>query len=88
MNGYKIIDLRDVVIDDENGATISGTYAAIAATDKPTIVKGVNYDGTKLRPQYVAFQDSSGDFVGELNRTYNIVVTDDDLVTIVDVTGE
>ena len=87
-NGYKIIDLGGVVIDDENGATIPGTFAAIAAADKPTLLAGINYDGVALSPQYVAFNLSSGDYVGELNRTYDVVVTDEDLVTIVDVTAE
>lgn len=81
-NGYKIIDLKGIEIDASDGATIPGTFAAIAATDKPTLVCNINDDGTALRNQYVAFNLSSGDYVGILGTGDIMTITDDDLVTI------
>ena len=81
-NGYKIIDLKGIEIDSSDGATIPGTYAAIAATDKPTLVCNINNDGTAMRNQYVRFEDSSGDFVGILSNNQIMTVDDDDLITI------
>lgn len=81
-NGYKIIDLKGLSVV-ALGTTIAGTHAAIAATEKPTLVCGINKNGTALRNQYVAFNLSGTSYVGTLGNGDVITVTSADLVTIV-----
>lgn len=82
LGGCVIINLENVEIDSSLGATIPGIYEAIEAADKPTLLEGINNDGTEMKPRYVAFDVSGTDFVGYLNPTTTITIDDDDLVTI------
>lgn len=82
--GYLIIDLAGVEIDS-TGVKIDGIYDRIEGCDKPILLRGINNDGTEMKPRFVAFDVSGTDYVGNLNTTTVITVEDDDTVSITDI---
>lgn len=82
--GYAIIDLKDEKIVS-NGITILGLYDAIEKAvgyNKPTLVQGINNNGTlvpaALRPAVI----DSGAFLFDLGEGNTLKITEADLVTI------
>ena len=84
--GYLIIDLKNKPLEDGVGVVYEGVYERIEATKKPVRICNVNIDGTEIRDvdlTFIGLVDSgyAAAFVTG-STSYNISITDTDVVTI------
>lgn len=92
--GYKIVNLEGFSFTSGVGQTVKGIYENIENTNKPILVSGLEIDGVEIKDFFTLFSVSSTNFVGNstLNfsgstlTAYVITVTDEDLVTINNIT--
>lgn len=82
--GYLILDLKDKVIDDDNGVTIPGVYETLEGNyGKPVLCCGFNFnDEEEIGAQYVAPRVDGTDFVFTIGE-YVVIIDNDDLVKAV-----
>lgn len=80
--GYKIINLKNVAIDTENGTTLTGIYNDIENNyRKPLLLSGVVIDGVEKADTFINVIVSDGNYTfATYGKTYTI--SSDDLIKI------
>lgn len=80
--GYKIINLKNVAIDTENGTTLTGIYNDIENNyRKPLLLSGVVIDGVEKADTFINVIVSDGNYTfSTYGKTYTI--SSDDLIKI------
>lgn len=80
IGGYLLIDLENKKIDDESGAIIPGLYEKIEGATVPICIKGLNLDGTEMKPCFISPYVASGDYEFVVGLA-TVNIDDDNLVT-------
>lgn len=80
--GYKIIDLKDTVINADGGTTIAGIYEEIEHNyRKPLLLSGIIIDNVEKPDVFISITNTDGNFsFSAYGKTYT--VANSDLVTI------
>lgn len=80
--GYHVLDLGDVNITSESGATVSGVYESIEGSHRKAILlSGVTIDGVEYRDTFVDAESSDNTYTFTAHgKTFT--VSNSDSITI------
>lgn len=81
--GYKMIDLQDVNLTNNESHTIKGIYDSIESNYRKTLLlTGLTVDDIEKADRYVTFTHSDNAYTSTIESGLTLTITDADSVTL------
>lgn len=81
MDGYKVVDLKDISLSG-TPVTIAGVYNAIISTEKVILLVNINLGGTKIPAAFAACSVSGTTITALVAGFVELTITSADAVSI------